>query len=238
MASFKTKILVCLIWAICAVLLFSSQMFWSASGQVKTSNDKLNLKPADSLIDSFDASIQKRFLTEPYFGIRRIEPNYPTNPHFEYFLPKTEEEKQSLAEFESGGWKVYLYLFGRRAKPRVVDGKPRKDFSIEYRINQPVSITKELKKEDLPKGEKLMKDVKEAFLAFQTPNGANENSYEFSVGKWSYVARPVRAVNETCIKCHTDYVITEKLKNNQYKFRKRQVGDANGVLVYGFTKDE
>lgn len=240
MKGFKAKIFVCLVWSICAAALFSSQMFWSASGQIKTSDDKekSNLKPAESLIDSFDASIQNRFLSEPYFGIRRIAPNYPTNPHLEYFSAETDAEKQSLADFEKEGWKVFLYLFGRQAKPRVVDGKEQKKFIINYRINQPVSITKGLEKEDLPKGEKLLKDVKEAFLAFQAPNSANKNNYEFRVGKWSYVARPVRAANESCIKCHTDYVITEKLKDNQFKFRKRQIGDANGVLVYGFTKDE
>lgn len=238
MKSFKAKIFVCLIWAICAVLFFSSQGFWSASGQIKTSGDKSNLKPAESLVDAFDASIQKRFLTEPYFGIRRIAPTYPTNPHFEYFSAQTAEEKQSLADFEKEGWKVFLYLFGRQAKPRVIDGKEQKDFTIKYRINQPVAITKGLKVKDLPKGEELLKNVKEAFIDFQTPTSANENNYQFSRGKWSYVARPVRAANESCVKCHTDYVITAKLEKNKYKFRKRQIGDANGVLVYGFTKDE
>ena len=240
MKGFKIKILVCLIWAICAVLLFSTPGFWSANGQIKASGDKVrsSLKPAESLINSFDASIQDRFLTKPNFGIRRVAPNYPINPHFEYFSAETEEEKHSLAEFEKEGWKVFLYLFGRQAKPRVVDGKEKKDFIIKYRINQPVMITKGLKKEDLPKGEELMKNVKAAFLDFQTPNSANENNYQFSAGKWSYVARPVRAANESCVKCHTDYVITEKLKDNQFKFRKRQIGDANGILVYGFRKEK
>jgi len=229
-----------LIWAICVVSLFSAQIFWSANGQIKQPDDKSasNLKSADELINSFDALIQQRFLTEPYFGIRRIAPTYPTNPHLESFYPKNEDETKSRAEFEKGGWKVFLYLFGRQANPRVVDGKPQKEFSIKYRINQPVPVTKKLKSEDLPKGEELMKDVKKAFLAFQTPNSANENNYEFKKGSWNYVARPVRAANETCIKCHTDYVITGKLDKNTFKFRKRQVGDTNGVLVYGFKKDD
>ena len=238
MKGFKAKIFVCLIWMICAVSLFSLQISRTANGQIKKpdENVKLNLKPADSLINSFDAAIQKRFLTEPYFGIRRIAPNYPTNPHFEYFDAKTDEERKSFADFESGGWKVFLYLFGKKANPRIVDGKAKKDFVINYRINQPVTITKNLEKKDLPTGGSLMKDVKEAFLAFQTTNGTNENNYEFDNGKWSYIARPVRAANESCVKCHTDYVVTEKLKNNQFKFRKRQIGDVNGVLVYGFAK--
>jgi hypothetical protein len=240
MTVLKIKIPVCLICMACAAFLFYSPALRPAGGQIRTPDgqEKFDPKPADSLIDAFDASIQKRFLTEPNFGMRRIQPTYPTNPHFEYFVPVTEEEKKSLAEFEKGGWKVFLYLFGRRANPRVVDGQPKNDFSISYRINQPVRITKPGKIEDLPRGEKLMEDVKAAFLAFQTPNGENENNYEFSVGKWSYVARPVRAVNESCLKCHKDYVITEKLKDNRFKFRKRRIGDANGVLVYGFSKDE
>ena len=232
------KTLVCLAWTICIVALFSTQNFRTASGQTKKPDEKakLNRKPDDSLINSFDAAIQKRFLTEPYFGIRRIEPSYPTNPHLEYFNPMNDEERKSITDFESSGWKVFLYLYGKKTNHRVVDGKTKKDFVIDYRINQPVTITKNLEKKELPTGESLLKNVKEAFLAFQTPNAQNENNYEFSSGKWTYIARPVRAVNESCVKCHTDYVVTEKLKNNQFKFRKRQIGDANGVLVYGFAK--
>lgn len=240
MKCFKAKIFVCLIWTVCIAALFSTQVFRTANGQTKKPDEiaNLNLKPADSLINSFDAAIQKRFLTEPYFGIYRIAPTVPVNPHFGYFLPMNDEERKSLADFQSGGWKVFLYLYGKKANQRVVDGKTKKDFVINYRINQPVTITKSLEKKDLPTGESLLKDVKEAFLAFQTPNAQNENNYEFSSGKWSYVARPVRAANESCVKCHTDYVVTEKLKNNQFKFRKRQIGDVNGVLVYGFAKAE
>jgi hypothetical protein len=240
MTILRLKILVCLIWIFSSIFLFSPENLWLIVGNAGLAEDKpgINVKPKNELIDRFDRAIQQRFLTEPNFGIRRIIPIPPPNPHLESFYPITNEEITSVANFEKEGWKVDLYLFGRRAMPKLTDGKESKNFSIEYRLNKPLPVTKGLKAADLPKAEKLLKEVKTAFLEFQNRNSPNENNYEFSIGKWSYVAKPVRAANQSCLKCHTDYVITSKLENNQYKFRRRQVGDANGVLVYGFSKPE
>lgn len=237
-ASLKMKIVVCFVWTFSTVALFSFREFSPASSQTKELMLDKNTKPESSLVDRFDKVVQQRFLTEPYFGIRRIQPVPAPNPHLEYFSPINQEEAASVAAFEKNGWNVSLYLFGRRATPKIVDGKAQKKFSINYRLNKPLSITKELEASKLPKPEKLLKQVKTAFLAFQTPNNPNENDYQFSIGKWSYVARPVRAVNQSCLKCHTDYVITEEIEDDKYKFRKRRVGDANGVLVYGFAKKD
>jgi Protein of unknown function (DUF3365) len=238
----KLKILACLVWTLFIAALLFSQTFSPVNGQTKEvvfdKKVKFNPKPANALVDRFDKAIQQRFLTEPNFGIRRIQPAYPPSPHLEQFSPINDEERLSVAGFERDGWKVSLYLFGRRATPKIVDGKEQKKFIINYRLNKPLPITIEPGEKELPKSEKLLKEVKAAFLEFQTPNSPNENNYEFNIGKWSYVAKPVRAVNESCLKCHTDYVVTGKIGDDQYKFRKRRVGDANGVLVYGFTKDE
>lgn len=234
----KIKIIVCLVWAFFIIALFSFQKFSPASGQTNETIFDKHPKPENSLVDRFDKAIQQRFLTEPDFGIRRIQPVYPPNPHLEQFSPINDEEKASVADFEKNGWNVSLHLFGRRAYPKIVDGKEQKKFSINYRLNKPLPITGELRREKLPKAEKLLKQVKAAFLEFQTPNSPNENDYKFSIGKWSYVAKAVRAVNQSCLKCHTDYVITEKIEDDKYKFRKRQVGDANGVIVYGFSRKD
>ena len=234
MTMLKIKIIVCLVWTFSIVALFSFQGFSPASGQTK----ETMFEPENSLIDRFDKAVQQRFLTEPDFGMWRIQPVYPPSPHLEQFIPNNDEEKASVADFEKDGWKVSLYLFGRRATQKIVDGKEQKEFSINYRLNKPLPITRDLRGKQLPNAKKLLKEVKAAFLEFQTPNSPNENNYEFSIGKWSYVARPVRAVNQSCLKCHTDYVITEKIEDDKYKFRKRQVGDANGVIVCGFTKKD
>ena len=238
----KLKILVFSIWTIFIFAMIFVQTFSPVRGQsqkvIGNQNAKLNLKPENSLIERFDTAIQERFLTMPDFGIRRIQPVNPPGPHLEYFYPKNDAETQSVADFEKEGWKVSLYLFGRRANPQIVNGKEIKKFSINYRLNPPLSITPETRTIILPRSKELISEVKKAFIEFQTPESPNENNYEFSIGDWSYVAKPVRAVNESCLKCHTDYVVTEKIGDHRFKFRKRAVGDANGVIVYGFAKKD
>jgi len=71
-------------------------------------------------------------------------------------------------------------------------------------------------------------------FTFQNETADAPKNIEFVKGDWSYVAKPVRAMNESCLKCHNDYVILDKLPNGQFKMRKRQVGDVNGVLLYAF----
>ncbi len=238
----KIKIAVCAAWTLSIAGLLACQSFAPASGQTKTVAPVVSAatdsKPIPAVIERFDKAVQQRFLTQPDFGIRRIAPVNPPNPHLEKFVAINDEEKMSVAEFEREGWLVSLYLFGRRAAPKVVGGKEQEKFSINYRLNKALPITANLKENQLPKPEKLLAQVKTAFVDFQTAASPNENSYEFEIGKWSYVAKPVRAANESCLKCHADYVITEKLGDDQYKFRKRAVGDANGVLVYGFARKD
>ena len=222
----KIKLLACISFLVGAAIfaLFSPLSF----AQKKS---KSNEKPNISLIDKFDSAIQQRFLTEPYFGIRRIQPNYLVNPHIsEYFQPKDDAEKSSVAAFQNEDWKVGLYLFGRVIKEaeNIKDSEPR--FTIMYRPYNPVIITNNIQSGKLKPSADLLKKVKDIFLELQ-----NSDSYEFNSGEWSYVARPVRA-QESCLKCHTDYVMTEKLGGKSYKFRKKQAGDVNGVIVYGFAK--
>jgi hypothetical protein len=238
MKGLKLKVAVCLVWTVSVLMFASTQNFWSANGQIVEKKVKSNPKPEMSQIDAFDFFIQKRFLIEPNFGMRRVAgPPNPTSPHLNSFQPKYSEEYKYVSGFQKEGWKMGIYLFGRVANPKVVKGVEQKTFSINYRLNPPLAGTTNVKSGKLPKTKNLLKEVKSAFIAFQTPNSENENNYEFSIGKWSYVARPVRAVNESCLKCHTDYVITEKLGDGKFTFRKRKVGDANGVIVYGFSKD-
>ncbi len=190
-------------------------------------------------IDRFNATIQTRFLTEPFFGIARMAPREPQplrSSHVASFHPKNGEETELFGSFQKDGWDVGLYLYGRRAHPDERRKDPMEKFRIRYRVNEPLPITPDLKVKDLPNPKKLMEEVKRAFIKFQSAGGGAEKSVEFSRGKWNFVAKPVRVMNDNCLKCHTDYVITEKLGNNQFKFRKRQLGDVNGVILYAYTK--
>jgi hypothetical protein len=210
-----------------------------ATTLVKTSlpekRDKSS-RPADAnpapelrLINDLDKVMQERFITAQTRGMRRIGPQ--PNPHMEYFEPRTEEEIQAVNNLQNGQWKVGVYLFGRRAyqKPPKKDGDAKRGLLVQYRLNRPVLVTNNLKQKELASPGKLRDGLDEAFAKFK-----ESDSHNFSLGKWSYVAKPVRA-RESCLKCHTD-LFAAKLGERKYAYRSRRVGDPIGVLVYAFGK--
>ena len=200
--------------------------------------------PATDVIDRFDQAIQQRFLTQPNFGMARIveiRTPWPPQPlesnHVRSFSPVNEDERDVLARFEKEGWMTGIYLFGKRATPRQKAEDPMGRFDIRYRVNKPVPISGGLKDGDLPGPKKIVREVKDAFMRFQSATDP-QSEVRFEKGNWSFVARPVRAVNQSCVQCHTDYVVTANLGDGKYEFRKRKVGDVNGVIVYGFSKKD
>ena len=233
----KIKLVVLAVWALSIVLTRNPDPVMGKTEQLRDQTT-VDLRPDMTIIDRFDRAIQKRFLDAPFFGIARITPKNPpvTSGHVAGFMPGNQEESETLQAFNNDKWKVSLHLFGRRSQPKEVKGKKTDGFEIRYRLNDPVAITWRLKENKIPAPRKLLKHVKQAFIDFQTPDSPHYNNYEFRVGDWAYVARPVRVPNQSCLQCHTDYVITEKYDDGRYKFRKRTVGDANGVVVYGFKK--
>lgn len=238
----RLKLLVVLTWSVVLVSVAIFPRWQPAAGQ-KMNPESVGTNAADypetQLVEKFDAAIQRRFLTEPNFGIRRMQPIQPEplqSIHVGGFSPINEDERSTITGFVNDGWKVGLYLYGRQATPDGDKENPLEKFKISYRINRPVSVVWESPKDRLPNSKKLINEVKAAFLKFQAD--VTVVDYRFAKDDWSYVAKPVRAVNESCIRCHTDYVVTDKLENGQYKFRKRAVGDVNGVIVYGFSREK
>lgn len=240
----KLKSAVFIGWLVFGCVFLSLNIYSPPIGQaqrkIDDENPILKSKPDAEIIERFDRQVQQRFLTEPNFGFARlvIVSKAPDNPHFKHFSPYGAEEVESIRAFEQDGWKTSIYLFGKRTTPKIVKGKETDEFAINYRLFDPIPVTSKLKEKNLPKSLKLLKEVKKAFLAFQTPDSPNENEYAFEIGKWSYVAKPVRASQQSCVQCHKDHVVTEKLGDGKFKFRKRRIGDANGVLVYGFSRAE
>jgi hypothetical protein len=189
-----------------------------------------NHLPDTRLINELDKVIQQRFLTTPQLGIRRIGP--VPNPHFEHFTPQTDEEKQVVDSLQNGEWKVGIYLMGRRAyeNPAVKDANAAKRLLVHYKLNGPVPVTANVSKGQLADPKRLQAGVDEAFERF-----TKTDTYDFSLGNWAYVARPVRA-RETCMQCHQDKFVTSKLGKEKYAYRNRHVGDTIGVLLYAFKK--
>ena len=185
--------------------------------------------PELALVNDLDKVIQLRFLNTPQLGIRRIGPS--PNPHFERFEPQTEEEKQAVANLQNGKWKVGIYLIGRRGYTNPNwDVNSEKHLLVHYKLNSPVPVTTNVKKRELADPKNLKDGVDEAFERFNTAD-----NYDFSLGKWAYVARPVRA-REVCMKCHQDMFVTSKLADKKYAYRSRRIGDTIGVLLYAFHK--
>lgn len=214
--------------------LLSSQRFGVAQNQVIDLVENQNRAVSiQSDLERFNLAVQKRFLTEPSFGMSRIA---QTLSHMRGFHPNGEEESALVKGFNDNGWKIGIYLYGRTALPRESKNNSQRKFDIKYRVNQPVPVTWGLKEKELPNAKKLMPEVKEAFLNFQTNKNPDEGNLQFTKGNWTFLAKPVRAMNDSCIRCHTDYVITEKLGDGKFKLRKRAVGDVNGIVVYGYSK--
>ena len=241
----KLKIAICLCWVVLFAVFGLVHNTSDTSGQTRSAAAKDpridDSAPDAETIERFDRAVQNRFLTQPDFGIRRMVPTTPeplTSVHVGSFSPVNDEERQLIKSFTDAGWKVGLYLFGRRATPNGDDKNPLEKFKIQYRINQPVAVTPGLPEKDLPGAKRLIKEVKNAFLTFQADQEAGRATTQFAKDEWTFVARPVRAVNASCIQCHTDYVVTSKLDDGRFRFRKRAVGDVNGIIVYGFSREK
>lgn len=226
----KLRILACLFAVVFAAFAFGSSRF--AHAQQRESEKA----PPAELVERFDKLIQTRFLAKPNFGFRRIQPIEPVSAHLEYFSPDNADERSIVDEFEKKGWKVAIYLYGRSVEPFKNDSKYAGKFDIKYKVNVPVPVAKRLRSTEVPTSKSLLGQVKTAFVDFQTRGAATENAYDFKRGGWNYYARPIRASETSCLACHQDYVITQRLGDGKFKFRKRELGDANGVVVYAFRR--
>lgn len=232
----KIKIIVCVLWLIGVFVIVTTKKSMTVSANDFDIMSEIS-KPDSKAVETFNLLIQTRFLTESGFGGARIQPNPPHSNHLSSFYPKDELEKKAVKDFERNGWKVGLYLFGKTAGRKVKNGVEQKEFLIEYRFKQPVIITKNIKnREELSHSNRILKQVKESFSQFQASEENQEKDFKFNTGGWWYFAKPVRAVNQSCVSCHADYVVVKKLEDGKYQFRTRKIGDVNGILVYGFKK--
>ena len=171
------------------LLLALALSFAGTLGATSLSNNKLtvatksgNPPPDLALVNALDKVIQQRFLTAPNFGIRRIGPT--PNPHLEHFEPRSAEEFQAVTNLQNADWKVGIYLIGRRAYeiPSPKEGNAGKRLTVYYHLNQPVPVTKNVKKRELPDPKRIKEHADEAFQKF-----ASTNTYDFSL--WQMVLR-------------------------------------------------
>ncbi|MDQ3754631.1 MAG: hypothetical protein M3371_07865, partial [Acidobacteriota bacterium] len=192
---------------------------------------------SQQIIDTLDHVIQQRFHNVIGFGMARIVTERK-------FAPENEEEKKAVRELRKAGLKVGLYLAGRGILEPVPEEHrvSKRTFGSVF-PGQPLSgpiFVSSTDSKDLPTAKALWEPTRQAMLAF---TGGSER-YSFSVGEWAVEARPVRASDQSCIKCHSTDMRTElvDLGGGRTAFKTGpkgntlQVGDPLGVLLYAYRQ--
>ncbi len=201
-------------------------------------------------IDALDDCIQQRFKDiDQSFGFRRIMRAGDT-PH--RFKPENAKELATVSELNTKGMNVALYLTSRSVlgdKPddmewiqdrlastgqggtRTSVGSGR-GFSRKV-IKGPVLISAK-DKDDLPMPSELWEQSRKAIKAFAT-----KDSFEFSHGNWKFTARPVRASETSCLKCHVSdstRIIAHNPKDE--KIKPLKIGDPLGIVLYAYRESK
>ena len=180
------------------------------------------------LIAALDDCIQKRFLdVDKGFGFSRvIRPG--TTPH--RYEAENAKELSVVEYLTRARLDVVLYLAGRR----VVEAKltsENADSVVNGLIKGPVFITAGNKQNTgLPGPAQLLSRCQEAMHVFQ-----GSGKYDFSLGEWNFIARPVRASDTTCLNCHqrNGTSLLSWGKSDQDS-KSLHIGDPLGLLVYGY----
>jgi hypothetical protein len=201
-----------------------------------------------TLIREFDDCIQQRFQDiDKAFGFRRIIKKGDT-PH--RFKPENAKELTSVGKLKEAGITVALYLTSRSVLGEKPDKKewnqdtpdnsprgnlltpPQYESHISRRlIKGPVSITG-TEKGGLPLPSELWDQSRSAMAAF-----ASKDSFQFSQGEWHFIARPVRATEQSCLGCHLDDTTRTIARGSGDENGKRlHIGDPLGVMLYAYRK--
>jgi hypothetical protein len=190
-----------------------------------------NIDSAD-LISTLDDCIQKRFLdVDLGFGFRRLTRSGDT-PH--RFKAENAKELSVVGYLSKVKLDVILYLGGRNML------EPRTEASdINHNagklIKGPVFITdSDRRVTGSPTTLELMEHGQKAMRVFQ-----KSDTYNFAIREWKIIARPVRASDASCLKCHySDEInIFPETKVGQ-ESRRLKIGDPLGVVLYAYSSGQ
>jgi hypothetical protein len=202
----------------------------SSSVSARQSPDSFRSLDTEALA-SFDECIQERFkAVDDQFGMARIMK--PGAVHG--FLPKNLREAHVIRELESANVQLILYLADRW----VLNPMPGPDskyaeadqaFGViqgPVRITGPADVRSSGGAGALPRARDLWDESQRAMIALS----ANAESYEFSRPGWEFIARPVRASSERCLRCHA----TKVERGDPAVTSPTQIGDALAAVLYGY----
>ena len=206
------------------------------------------------IIDSLNDCVQERFKeVDERLGTARV--TRPGAPHL--FTPERLREQTVVEELERARMRVVLYLAGRevlKPKPdlsfhpiyitdqyfsnpvrRVAPHSIKKEDAIEWGvIKGPIRVTPVQRRKGafdrLPNSIELWDETRNALQAF-----SRSESYDFGHGDWKFAARPIRVSDTACLNCHTLNGAT-LMSAGVRPDNALAIGDAIGVLLYGYRK--
>jgi hypothetical protein len=185
----------------------------------------------ECLIAELHAVVQERFKEiDKGFGYRRLV-TIGDSPH--NFTPENEREAQAVEALKKSSLEVTLYLSGRSVLGAKPEGSLWKNFAKNL-IKGPLAIAGGRKDEEAFDRAELWQQSRRAMLTFK-----KANQYSFSIGQWKFSARPVRAADQSCLKCHTgsnrNYLDALR-QGKDGKAESLALGDPLGVILYGYRR--
>ena len=79
---------------------------------------------------------------------------------------------------------------------------------------------------DVPQPRDLLMESQKSMLAF-----TSAESRDFQIGDWMFSARPVRAKDATCLRCHYAQAIHTPMGSGENSLK---IGDPLGAVLYGY----
>jgi hypothetical protein len=174
-------------------------------------------------IARLDECIQRRFLGIGAFGMARVLPNRYHG--VVQFRSENAAEQQAVAELTEKGYHVALFLAGRH----VLD-QPSQYPSPRFGLQGPALVASLDAAVALPDRETLLAEGRKAMQSLV--NDQNGSGYDVRQGNWVIAMRPLRASNETCVRCHTTGFGALIRDGNRHV----ELGDALGVAMYVYRR--
>jgi hypothetical protein len=184
---------------------------------------------SSDLISALDDCIQQRFLdVDQGFGFRRLVRSGET-PH--RFKPENAKELSIVGYLSKVKLNVVLYLAGRNLLRPGADAAEAGAGELGKLIKGPVFITgNDVRVSGPPTVSELSEQSRKAMQNFQ-----KSDRYDFTIREWKIIARPVRASEASCLKCHHyDETGTLPQAKVEEESRRLKIGDALGVVVYAY----
>jgi hypothetical protein len=220
--------------------------FSTNPGATRPDGEEHSRAAAAKAIDALDQCVQDRFVRiDKGFGLSRISMAMHNTRHF---VPTNDVESGAVGDLEALGLRVVMYVaspqrprfgpHGGVANPPLIQGpvfvSPTPQVVTRNAGGAPIEVRADPQVlNDLPNDADVGAQGR---LLLSAPAAAE--SRQFAIGRWSFVARPVRATASACLNCHNyrpESVAAGRSVDGSVDEPFR-LGDPLGAVLYGYQK--